>query len=327
MDNRWHPMVLYSLIAGPLLTSAFLIFFSAMTFRLLAFAAAVHSRDRKVNDAIRWRHSAAIFARALIPMHRLSLRRPFYVISRYGLHLGLVLMPLFIPAHNILFKIKYGFGMATLPEALTDVLTLAVIISVLLLLLRRVGCRTVRERTSARDMGLIVVALAPFVTGFMAYHQVLSYDFWVVAHILSGEVMLVAAAFLFVRVNIQPEGSCVACAACTNECPSGALTYSDQQTQRVIRYNSFRCIGCATCQAICPDQAVTLGHELSFKRLFQISGVPLKRVELTRCNVCAKPFVPVPQLAKIEGIVARSDLELDSLNTCETCKRRRMARV
>lgn len=300
-----------------------------MTFRLIAFAAAVHNRKRRGNDAIHWRHTAAIFVRALIPMHRLSIRRPFYVVSRYGLHLGLVLMPLFIEAHNILFKIKYGFGMPTLPEALTDVLTLAVIVSALLLLLRRVGDRTVREKTSARDMGLILVALAPFVTGFMAYHQVPGYDFWVAAHMLSGEVMLVAAAFLFVRVDIEPEGDCVACAACTNECPSGALTYSDEQAQRVIRYNAFRCIGCATCQAICPDQAVTLGHELSFKRLFQISDGPLKRMDLTRCSVCQKPFIPIQQLAKVEGIVARSDLELelDSLKTCETCKRRRMARI
>jgi hypothetical protein len=37
--------------------------------------------------------------------------------------------------------------------------------------------------------------VAPFLTGFLAYHQVGDYDFWIVAHVLSGEVMLVSIPF------------------------------------------------------------------------------------------------------------------------------------
>ena len=34
--------------------------------------------------------------------------------------------------------------------------------------------------------------MAPFLTGFCAYHQLGNYDAWLIAHILSGELMLVA---------------------------------------------------------------------------------------------------------------------------------------
>jgi nitrate reductase gamma subunit len=41
----------------------------------------------------------------------------------------------------------------------------------------------------------LAIVVAPFVTGFLAYHQWLGYKFWLILHILSGEIMLVAIPF------------------------------------------------------------------------------------------------------------------------------------
>ena len=319
-------MTLHDFIAGFLLKTAFFIFFTGIAFRLLTFIGATLKESRASNGSFSWRYVSAVFFRALFPAHRLLISQPRHTISRYVLHISLVLMPLFIDAHNVLFRLNYGFWIGRIPDSLADLLTFSVIVSVLMLMLRRVGYRKIRRETSARDMLLLVVAVGPFATGFMAYHQVLSYHFWMTAHILGGEIMLVVAPFLFVRPRINEE-ICEACATCANQCPSGAMAFSDDQAYRIIRYSHYLCIYCGTCQAICPDQAVTLRHEISFKRFFQIAARALTMVEMTKCETCGAPFIPLPQLTKLEDMMAQNEISLPFLKTCELCKRRSGGRI
>ena len=39
---------------------------------------------------------------------------------------------------------------------------------------------------------LLAIALAPFITGFLAYHRTPDYYSWLIAHIICGEIFLVA---------------------------------------------------------------------------------------------------------------------------------------
>ena len=50
----------------------------------------------------------------------------------------------------------------------------------------------VRIITTAYDYLLLAIAAAPFVTGILARYQVGNYDFWLITHILCGEIFLVA---------------------------------------------------------------------------------------------------------------------------------------
>ncbi len=47
------------------------------------------------------------------------------------------------------------------------------------------------DRHYLYDYFLIVVSVTPFVTGFLAVHQAAEYDLWLIAHVLSGELLLV----------------------------------------------------------------------------------------------------------------------------------------
>jgi nitrate reductase gamma subunit len=63
------------------------------------------------------------------------------------------------------------------------------------ILLRRIALPQVRILTKPYDLLVLVIAIAPFFTGFLAHQQVGNYNFWLIAHILSGEVFLIAIPF------------------------------------------------------------------------------------------------------------------------------------
>ena len=88
-----------------------------------------------------------------------------------------------------------GFSLWTLPEGVSDVLTILVIVAVVFLILRRIALPEVRLITTAYDYLMIAIAVAPFITGYMAAHGTSNYDFWIITHVISGEIVLVAIPF------------------------------------------------------------------------------------------------------------------------------------
>jgi nitrate reductase gamma subunit len=63
------------------------------------------------------------------------------------------------------------------------------------LALRRIFLPYVRVVTTTADYALLGVTLAPFVTGYLAYHQYFDYHTVLLLHIFFGELMLVVIPF------------------------------------------------------------------------------------------------------------------------------------
>ena len=122
---------------------------------------------------------------------------PFIVIVSTIFHVLLVLMPFFVLGHNILWDNAIGFSLFSLPEEISDMLTLVVIICSLVFLYRRLFSDRVRSITTHADFIFLLLAAAPFVTGYLAYHQVFGscYKFIITLHMISGELMLMAIPF------------------------------------------------------------------------------------------------------------------------------------
>jgi nitrate reductase gamma subunit len=74
-------------------------------------------------------------------------------------------------------------------------LTWIAVISLLFLLLRRLVLPEVRIMTDRKDWGILLISIAPFITGMLARYQVGDYSFWLTAHILTGEIVLLAIPF------------------------------------------------------------------------------------------------------------------------------------
>jgi nitrate reductase gamma subunit len=116
-------------------------------------------------------------------------------ILAFVFHIGIVFTPIFLLAHNIILQERWGLSWFTLPGSVADTLTIAVIVCTVFLILRRIAFSEVRILTSAYDYLLLAITVAPFITGFLASQKVAGYQFWLYAHIISGEIMLIAIPF------------------------------------------------------------------------------------------------------------------------------------
>jgi nitrate reductase gamma subunit len=112
-------------------------------------------------------------------------------------HLCLIVIPLFLLAHNILLKNTIGFAFFSFSEKTSDVLTLILLACGLYFLYRRLFVPKVKAITDGYDYLFLFLATAPFITGFLAYHQIMHehYKLIIALHILFGEIMLLAIPF------------------------------------------------------------------------------------------------------------------------------------
>lgn len=123
-------------------------------------------------------------------------RQPFMTVIFFGFHAGVLLVPIFLLAHNQFLADKIGFSLPwTLSSGAADLLSWMVIGSALLLLVRRMALAEVRILTTPYDLLLLALATAPFITGLLARYEVGNYTFWLLAHILSAEILLIAIPF------------------------------------------------------------------------------------------------------------------------------------
>jgi len=120
---------------------------------------------------------------------------PVLMIVTSVFHLGLIITPLFLLGHNLLLSQAWGWSLPSLPESLTDGLTFVVLLCGAYFLCRRFFLARVRAITSLYDYVVWLIAIAPFLTGFLAYHQWFCYETVMTLHILSGCIMLIAIPF------------------------------------------------------------------------------------------------------------------------------------
>jgi len=120
---------------------------------------------------------------------------PLMMIVTSVFHVCLILLPIFLLGHNILLDQSWGVSLWSLPEFFTDGLTIAVLICVAFFLMRRLFLARVRAITSFYDYFVLLIAVGPFLTGFLAYHQWFDYRIVMILHILAGELMLITIPF------------------------------------------------------------------------------------------------------------------------------------
>jgi len=191
---------MYQFVTGPLAWLAFIIFFFGLVLRIVLY---VRGLDWKLDRVTYWVNVSYGIKGAIrsiifwiFPFGTRSWRKnPVFTVMVFVFHIGLLITPVFLLAHNVILEEKWGISFWTLPETVSDILTIAVIVSALFLILRRIALPEVRIITNAYDYLLMAISTAPFITGFLAYHQFSGYEFWLIIHILSAEVMLVAIPF------------------------------------------------------------------------------------------------------------------------------------
>lgn len=110
-------------------------------------------------------------------------------------HACLLLVPLFLLGHNELIAVAFGISLPSLPEWLADGLTLVFLACGVYFLIRRMALARMRAISTWVDYLMLFLAIAPFLSGFLAYHQIFNYRAMITIHMLSGELMLIAIPF------------------------------------------------------------------------------------------------------------------------------------
>ena len=188
---------MYEFVTGPLAIFAFAVFFIGLIWRFIWYVKGLNWQMDRVsygeNVSYGVRGAVRSIVRWLLPFGTHSWRfYPGFTVMVFAFHLCLLITPVFLLGHNLLLEERWGFRLPALPEALADIMTIVVIVAAFFIFLRRMALPEVRILTKTYDVVLILIAVAPFITGFLAYHQLGDYKFWLIAHILCGEIMLVA---------------------------------------------------------------------------------------------------------------------------------------
>jgi nitrate reductase gamma subunit len=190
---------MYGFIQGQLVSIAFVIFILGLIFQFFQFFKLTKKKEwiyppgevkREKKTAGQW----VVFCLASLN-GTLWKTDPLITVVTLVFHVFLILVPIFLLGHNILLDQSWGLSLWSLPESITDILTLVFLICVAFFLGRRLFLSRVRAITTAYDYLILLIAAAPFLTGYFAYHQWFNYDTVMTLHILTGEVMLITIPF------------------------------------------------------------------------------------------------------------------------------------
>ncbi|GAB6904232.1 Nitrate reductase gamma subunit [Desulfosarcina cetonica] len=186
----------YNFVSGPLAWIAFLLFIGGSIFRIGRMLVLVAQKEPFIFTYMSWRYSFRSILHWIVPFATVNWRRqPVLTVVTFAFHLCLLAVPVFLLAHAVLWEDSFGIRWWSLPDTLADTLTVIVILGAVFFLVRRITRPEVRFVTSASDYVILAIVSAPFITGFLAYHQWFAYPLMMGLHVLAGDIMLAAIPF------------------------------------------------------------------------------------------------------------------------------------
>jgi nitrate reductase gamma subunit len=186
----------YQFIRGPLVWVSFVIFIGGIIYKFFSMLRLAR-KDKVVFPYISLKYSLRSIIHWIIPFASKNWRKhPGLTVTTFLFHISVIITPIFLIAHNALLKESWNIRLWTMPEKIADIMTLIVIICAAIFFIRKLVVPEVKFVTFAADYILLALVVAPFITGFFAYHQIVfDYDLMLTLHILAGEIMLIAIPF------------------------------------------------------------------------------------------------------------------------------------
>lgn len=197
LSGRESP-VMFELARGPLVWVAATVFLVGIALRIVELFLLTKKRER-----IQWpTHGITTDSRAerkLKPIlafrHSLIGKHPVMAIVSGIFHACLFAAPIFAMGHTLLLRQSWGISLWSLSSPVVDILNIIVLLGVLFMLVRRIAVPRVRAVSSVKDLLFLFIVAAPYLTGFLAYHQWFEYRAILILHMLAGELMLMAIPF------------------------------------------------------------------------------------------------------------------------------------
>lgn len=187
---------IYDFVRGPLVWVALIIFVGGILYRVISMLMLARKKESFIFSYMSPRYGLRSILHWIIPFGSVNSRKhPIMTIVTFAFHICLLLVPIFLLAHIILWDESFDISWWSFPDRIADIMTLIVIVACGYFLYRRLVLPEVKFVTSASDYVLLAIVAAPFITGFLAYHQWFGYKFMLILHMLAGEIMLAAIPF------------------------------------------------------------------------------------------------------------------------------------
>ena len=188
-------MDVYELVRGPFAWIALIGFVLGSLYRIFSLLL-TGKKESTPNYSKSASDAARSILHGLLPFGSTYMRKqPLFTIITFIFHLCVIILPIFLLAHIVLWYESWEILWWSLPDLLADLMSLWVILACIYFLVRRWTVPEVKKVTRPGDIFLLVIILTTFLTGFLAYHQWGPYRPILISHVLAGEILLVAIPF------------------------------------------------------------------------------------------------------------------------------------
>jgi hypothetical protein len=120
--------------------------------------------------------------------------RLYYSLTTVSFHVSILIVPLFLGGHILLWKGGTGLGWPAVPNLLADLLTLVAVGTAVALVVERAAARATRSLSRFQDYALPMLIAIPFASGFWVMHPALnplSFQAMMLIHVMSANLLLV----------------------------------------------------------------------------------------------------------------------------------------
>jgi nitrate reductase gamma subunit len=126
--------------------------------------------------------------------------KPFYASISIVFHAGLLITPIFLFDHSLLFENSVGFSLIalSLSKHLADWLAILTVLTGILLLILRIANKNSRFLSRKQDFLWPVLLLIPFITGILCAQVSLNplvYDYFMLFHLISAILIFLLIPF------------------------------------------------------------------------------------------------------------------------------------
>jgi nitrate reductase gamma subunit len=188
------------------------IFRGALAFMVLGLARHVMITFLEIHRALRRAGDKRIpywlLAKAtvqwLVPVNKIK-DRLLYSLTTLSFHLTILIVPIFLAGHIVLWERGTGVAWRAIPNHLADLLTLLAIMTAIALVVERATARDTRSLSRFSDYALPLLVALPFASGFLVMHPGInpfSFEATLFVHVMSGNL-------LFILIPVTKLSHCV----------------------------------------------------------------------------------------------------------------------
>jgi nitrate reductase gamma subunit len=145
-----------------------------------------------------WRRIARESLSWAVPVRHVERGARTFTAASFFMHVGIILVPLFLVDHIALWNRLLGTHLPALPSSVADALALLTVGCGSMVLALRVFRARHRVVSRPSDYLLLLLVLAPFISGYLASHPRVNpfpWDAVMLTHLLSAETLFVVTPF------------------------------------------------------------------------------------------------------------------------------------